>query len=129
MNNKEHEERYKWIAEAAYFLAEARGFKPGYELDDWLKAKQQHAEMTIAHYFKAIEEDKAMVTIANLRLLADTLDIKNAWYIQTEKELVLAIQKASQHLTCFRTRKIEHCEESDCRWKKECRKLIAAWMR
>lgn len=129
MKHEEQKARTKWIAEAAYFLAQARGFKPGYELDDWLKAKQQHAEMTIAYYFKVIEEDKAMVTIANLRLLADSLGIKNAWCIQTEKELILSIQKASQHLACFRTRKIELCEASGCRWKSECRKLVAAWMR
>lgn len=29
------------IREAAYFLAEARGFAPGHELDDWLAAERQ----------------------------------------------------------------------------------------
>jgi hypothetical protein len=29
------------IAKAAYFLAQARGFEPGHELDDWLLAEQQ----------------------------------------------------------------------------------------
>jgi Protein of unknown function (DUF2934) len=29
------------IAEAAYYLAEKRGFVPGYELEDWLKAEAQ----------------------------------------------------------------------------------------
>ncbi|GAO37412.1 hypothetical protein SCT_2834 [Sulfuricella sp. T08] len=29
------------IEEAAYFLAEKRGFKPGYELADWLQAEAQ----------------------------------------------------------------------------------------
>ena len=29
------------IEEAAYFLSEKRGFKPGHELEDWLKAKAQ----------------------------------------------------------------------------------------
>lgn len=29
------------IAEAAYFLAEKRGFSPGYELQDWLAAIAQ----------------------------------------------------------------------------------------
>lgn len=29
------------IEEAAYFLAEKRGFTPGHELDDWLKAEAQ----------------------------------------------------------------------------------------
>jgi hypothetical protein len=29
------------IEEAAYFLAEKRGFKPGHELGDWLQAEAQ----------------------------------------------------------------------------------------
>jgi Protein of unknown function (DUF2934) len=29
------------IAEAAYYIAEKRGFAPGHELEDWLKAKAQ----------------------------------------------------------------------------------------
>ena len=33
--------RHEAIARAAYFLAEARGFEPGHELDDWLAAEQQ----------------------------------------------------------------------------------------
>jgi hypothetical protein len=28
-------------AEAAYFRAKERGFKPGYELDDWVKAEAE----------------------------------------------------------------------------------------
>jgi len=34
-------QRHTMIAEAAYFLAQARGFAPGHELDDWLRAEQQ----------------------------------------------------------------------------------------
>lgn len=33
--------RAQWIAEAAYFLAEARGFAPGQELDDWVAAERE----------------------------------------------------------------------------------------
>jgi hypothetical protein len=29
------------IAVAAYFLVEKRGFAPGYELDDWLRAETE----------------------------------------------------------------------------------------
>jgi hypothetical protein len=32
-------ERHKRIEEAAYFLAERRGFAPGHALDDWLAAE------------------------------------------------------------------------------------------
>jgi hypothetical protein len=35
------ESRHQAIARSAYFLAEARGFEPGGELDDWLAAEEQ----------------------------------------------------------------------------------------
>jgi hypothetical protein len=34
-------DRDKWIAEAAYYRAEKRGFKPGYSLEDWLLAEAE----------------------------------------------------------------------------------------
>ncbi|HVA36502.1 MAG TPA: DUF2934 domain-containing protein [Candidatus Dormibacteraeota bacterium] len=33
--------RRTMIAEAAYFIAEHRGFSPGCELDDWLEAERE----------------------------------------------------------------------------------------
>lgn len=36
-----NEERLSHIAESAYYKAEARGFSPGYELDDWLAAEAE----------------------------------------------------------------------------------------
>lgn len=33
-------ERQQLIAEAAYYIAESRGFSPGNELEDWLQAEQ-----------------------------------------------------------------------------------------
>jgi hypothetical protein len=33
--------RLGMISDAAYFLAERRGFGPGHELDDWLEAEEQ----------------------------------------------------------------------------------------
>lgn len=38
------EERLKAIAMAAYYKAEARGFVPGLELDDWLEAEAEFDE-------------------------------------------------------------------------------------
>ncbi|HEX4051557.1 MAG TPA: DUF2934 domain-containing protein [Steroidobacteraceae bacterium] len=35
------ERRQSMIAEAAYHLAQRRGFEPGYELDDWLTAEAE----------------------------------------------------------------------------------------
>ena len=36
-----HEVRYSRIAENAYYKAEARGFEPGHELEDWLAAESE----------------------------------------------------------------------------------------
>ncbi|MGO9930269.1 MAG: DUF2934 domain-containing protein [Steroidobacteraceae bacterium] len=36
-----HENRQACIAEAAYFIAQRRGFAPGHELDDWLEAENE----------------------------------------------------------------------------------------
>ena len=36
-----NEERYRLIAEAAYFRSEKRSFAPGYELEDWLAAEAE----------------------------------------------------------------------------------------
>lgn len=33
--------RYSKIAENAYYKAEARGFEPGHELDDWIAAENE----------------------------------------------------------------------------------------
>jgi hypothetical protein len=33
--------RHAMIAEAAYYMAERRGFESGHELDDWLLAERQ----------------------------------------------------------------------------------------
>ena len=35
------EERSRMVAEAAYFRAERRGFAPGGELDDWIRAEAE----------------------------------------------------------------------------------------
>jgi Protein of unknown function (DUF2934) len=32
-------ERDRWVAEAAYYRAEKRGFMPGFALEDWLAAE------------------------------------------------------------------------------------------
>ena len=37
----ESEQRQAMISEAAYFLSEHRGFRPGHELDDWLRAEKE----------------------------------------------------------------------------------------
>ena len=39
------EQRCVLVSEAAYFLAEHRGFKPGHELEDWLVAEGEIDDM------------------------------------------------------------------------------------
>ncbi|MHB9101733.1 MAG: DUF2934 domain-containing protein [Sulfuricella sp.] len=38
------EDRIKYISTTAYYKAEARGFAPGRELDDWLEAEKEFVE-------------------------------------------------------------------------------------
>jgi hypothetical protein len=35
------EERARKISEQAYLIAEARGFEPGHELEDWIEAESE----------------------------------------------------------------------------------------
>ena len=35
-------EKRRWITEAAYYKAEARGFEPGYEEQDWIEAEKEY---------------------------------------------------------------------------------------
>ena len=38
----------RMIGEAAYYIAEQRGFEPGHELDDWLAAEAQiHDQLAV----------------------------------------------------------------------------------
>lgn len=43
------------VAEAAYFLAQRRGFEPGRELDDWVAAEAQMAHARVDSSSKAKE--------------------------------------------------------------------------
>jgi hypothetical protein len=47
-NPPEEAEWHRMISVAAYFLAEQRGFAPGCNLDDWLRAEQQIKELISA---------------------------------------------------------------------------------
>jgi hypothetical protein len=40
---------HRMISEAAYYLAEKRGFRPGAAMDDWLEAELQVKEILAAH--------------------------------------------------------------------------------
>jgi hypothetical protein len=42
-------DRDRYIAEAAYYIAERRGFSGGMELDDWLEAEVQISRLFSPH--------------------------------------------------------------------------------
>ncbi|MDD5412390.1 MAG: DUF2934 domain-containing protein [Methylobacter sp.] len=118
--------RHRWISEAAYYRAEARGFESGKELNDWLEAEIEYAKMLIALYSSILEEDEAM-TILSLQQLAGFIGIQNPESMLSEIELVRAIQDATEHSPCFRSEINMTCEEVECKWRTECRKMISVW--
>ena len=38
------QDRYSRVAECAYYRAQARGFEPGHEEEDWLEAEEELSE-------------------------------------------------------------------------------------
>lgn len=121
-----HINRHQWIAEAAYFRAEARQFRVDQELDDWLEAEQAYAKMLITAYVNVLAED-GPITLQGLQQLATLIGVENTDQLASELELVWAIQKAIDHRPCFRSKVQRICENKGCQWIKECRRLTAAW--
>ena len=119
--------RHQWISEAAYFLAEAKSFKPDKTLDNWLEAEINYSEMLIAAYLARLEEDNEPVSTFGLQQLAASIGVENSDKLISKTKLVQAIQNSIKHRPCFRGEDNNPCEELECQWKSECRKLTAAW--
>ena len=128
--NTDGSTRHQWISVVAYFKAEARDFEPGKELDDWLEAEIEYTEFQIQAFILRCQED-GDVSINSLQELAKSLGVSNAMQLTTKVELIRLIQKVSHHRPCFQTTYQEPCAdtESECQWRKECKKLIAIWYR
>ena len=125
----ESKTRHLWISVAAYYKAQARGFAPGLELDDWLAAEKDYVEMLIASYLSIVEEDGAM-TIVSLRQLAKAIGVQNPEHLNLKVDLIRAIQDKSRSHPCFQLDPSDLCNEiAGCQWKAECRKIIAEWKR
>jgi len=120
--------RHQWISVAAYYKAEIRDFQPGKELDDWLEAEIEYTKFQIQSFLLCCEEDGS-VSIADLQGLAYTVGIAHPELIPGKVELVREIQKATAHRPCFQTENRNFCEEPECQWRAECRKLIVVWNR
>jgi hypothetical protein len=122
-------QRQLWIAEAAYFIAEGRGFLPGQALDDWLKAEKLYIEMLIDKFFEFARED-GEITMTGLRQLAGAVGVKNPAKLYEKTQLINAIQSACGGEPCFKTQSTGNCERRlECPWEPECQKLIARWQR
>ena len=119
-------ERYHWISDAAYYKAQHRGGLPGKEKDDWLEAELDYLEMKLKTFILRCREDGTM-TAVDLRKLAYSVGVQAPEMINHEFEIIQEIQKACRHKPCFQSDKHMLCEEGDCEWPSECRKLIAAW--
>jgi hypothetical protein len=50
-------QRHALIAEAAFFIAQERGFAPGHELDDWLAAEREVDQRLSAIQHRACRSD------------------------------------------------------------------------
>ena len=126
---EESKTRHQWISVAAYYKAQARGFVPGLELDDWLAAEIDYIEMLIALYLSIVEEDGAM-SIVSLRQLAKAIGVQNPECLNLKVDLIRAIQDKSRTNPCFQFDPSNLCNEiAGCQWKAECRKIIAEWKR
>jgi hypothetical protein len=124
----ESKSRQEWISVAAYYKAEARGFEPGKELDDWLEAEKDYSAMLISLYLSVSKEDGGM-TIAGLQQLAKSIGVQNPEGMSLEIELIRAVQNITQHRPCFQSEIRMLCGGVGCEWRAECRKLIAVWCR
>lgn len=129
IKNLNRKYRQQWISEAAYYKAEARGFAPNKELDDWLAAEREYLTMLIDLQLNVLQED-GTVSIMGLRQIAESLGIENPEKMRSEAELIRAIQEASHRRPCFQVGNTKTCEEAaECQWKEKCLRLVAIWHR
>lgn len=121
-------QRKQWVSEAAYYKAQARGFEPNKELDDWLAAEQDYLNMLIDLQLNVLEEDGTVSTVG-LRQIAESVGVQHHQYMRSEYELIRAIQEASHQNPCFQSDESKTCDRLECLWRNKCIKLIAIWHR
>lgn len=92
--------RQTWISEAAYYLAEKRGFIPGQESTDWLQAEISYYEMLIAAYINILQEDGQM-TVVGVRQLAELIGIEDADKLHSEAEWSTPSKSPSNTVLAF----------------------------
>ena len=126
---QESQKRHEWIAVAAYFKAEKRGFVPNHDWEDWFEAELDYAKRQVEDYLIILEED-GETTLIGLQRLAYSIGVEHPENIHSKTDLIQAIQCACQLLPCFRTGAEDLCSQfNDCQWRSECKKMIAVWKR
>ena len=121
--------RNQWVSEAAYYKAELRGFVAGNELNDWVQAEIEYNQLLVRSFLVRCQEDGG-ISITDLQGLADSIGVVQPESINTKRELIREIQKKSQQTPCFQDGSQANCKrQPNCEWRKECKKLIAAWYR
>ena len=83
--------------------------------------------MLIAAYLARLEEDNEPISTISLKQLAVLIGVENPDKLNSKIKLVHAIQNSIKHRPCFRSEDTKLCEELECQWKSECRRLTAAW--
>jgi len=91
-----------------------------------LSTEKEYTKMRIIRYLANCKEDGGM-TVTGLQQLAKAAGVDKAEHIHVKKDLVQAIQLATQEDPCFRYNLSSHCGEEECIWKEECKKMVAIW--
>lgn len=91
-----------------------------------LHSEKEYIKIRIIRYLANCKEDGGM-TVTGLQQLAKAAGVDKAEHIHVKKDLVQAIQLATQEDPCFRYNLSSHCGEEGCIWKEECKKMVAIW--
>ncbi len=119
-------DRQQWIATAAYYKAEARGFVQGKEAEDWRAAEIKYIDVQIRSFLLRCHEDEGM-SVHGLQNLAYTIGLSHPEKIDSNIKLITEIQKMTHHRPCFRSANRMKCKETACEWRMECQHLTAEW--
>ncbi len=70
-----------------------------------------------------------MIELVELTARARQEGVPRAAFLGSEVALVRAIQTARGEHACFRSEHRLTCTNERCEWRRECRRLVAEWMR
>jgi hypothetical protein len=74
-------------------------------------------------------EEAGVMTIPGQQQLAKPVGVENAESMNLKIDLIQSIQNAAHRRPCYRSNPGMICIEGDCKWRAECKKLIAAPLR